>query len=1594
MINDKTQKLTTDRKKDLLLQMAKGKRPNSSKIGARLNSSRAPLALVQRKLWVMYKLDPARIDYNQVAALELSGPLNLNALKGAFQEIINRHEAIRTCFIEEENDVFQKIMPPFQINLPITDLRHLSANEVMAEVEAKAKKLGSLPFDLSNLPLFKVEVIISRDDKTILIVSIHHIIADEWSLIILIKELNRLYSSICYDTEIQLPPLTIQYGDFAEWQNLQFENGVFDKQLDYWYENFSGDLPTLEIPEDFTRTVDSPSQGEEVKFQLDEITSAAVLELSNKHQATPFMITLAMIFGWLHKLSGQNDLIIGCPIANRSKKELECLIGYFANTIAYRCNITAETSFSDLIIQTREAVLNSYDNQDVPFDMLISKLKPPRLVGRTPVFQVLLNFENIWSALDEQREQDVIRPIQIPLSGTKFDLSLYIAQSPNEPMWGVLQYASDIFQKNFGRGMMKTFTNFSNTLVQNSSTPIYQLPVAGTEEEKAIIKSGTGPKIVYDAPQLLHQLILQQASLTPDAIACQFAGSQLTYKNLVEKAKSVSHNIQRLGIEEGAIIGVTLDRSLELLPILIGTMMAGCSYAPLDASLPIQLLTRMIEDSGIEYLIIDEAHQNDLTTLPSIYFLPDDLLAQANNTNQDCPSIRAEYSANLAYVIFTSGSTGIPKACMITHEAICNRINWMQSTFQLKNTDRVLQKTQTAFDVSVWELFWGLTSGATVVLAKPEGQKDPSYLRDLITTESITTAHFVPSMLRPFMEFCADELPTSLKRVICSGEVLSKSDAMRFSSLLPEVKLYNLYGPTEAAVDVSSWLWRDDFSASRLPIGKPISNVFMAVLDNELHPLPPGIEGDLYIGGIALARGYCNDPQKTAERFVPSPFDHGKRIYRTGDRARSLGNGEIDYLGRSDHQIKLRGYRIELGQIDSALMEQPGIEQAVTLLREDIPGGKQLVAYYTVNASSTEKPGQPSDQVKDEFLEKLEKDLKRSLPPYMIPSTFMAIESFPQTTTGKLDRKALPAPKRNLQSGPIVAPRNQLEQTLLDSWKSVLHIDTISIHDNFFQVGGDSIRGITLIAQAKKAGVIITIKQLFQHQTIANLAEHVISLENSSNSENSFLAGNENYESISDEDLIGINSTDLKKLQEKYPFAEEILPLSATPSDMLFQMQSSDRKELNLVQVLTISPVDPSIIAQAYETLAVNNPVLRSTYVWDELGGPLQIVHPKGEVPHVFEDWRHLTDEEQRTQAEKVLHADSLRGPDLDRPSATRIFSARISDDSFMIIQSFNYMCLDGWSMLILGQEAGYLMQSGLTYKPNSNRPPYRRYLAWRSQQNIDEAEIFWKRELKGWKPALLAQMIGRPDIVSDKIMLKTGLYLKGKMSESIRDLTNKNGYTENLFYLTAWVVLLSHILRQKDITLGVVVNGRTPEVNDISEMVGHTMNYLPFRVQIEHGDTITTLLKRVREKSIDLLSYQTVSQQEIQTWSESDSNEHFFDSLFYFQNLASYFTSDYSQLLDFKQPLSLTRTAFPLRIDIYPTVSEIGNQIAAGYDSSVFSLNSMKLLLRNYSEVLFSMITRPNITIIELMEIIQTTEECSGFTAPIQFDETCERLW
>ncbi|MEH1952720.1 amino acid adenylation domain-containing protein [Nostoc sp.] len=1071
--------------------------PQNQTIPQIANRESAPLSFAQQRVWFLQQLQPDSRAYILSKAQHLTGTLNTDVLQHSLDAIVGHHEALRTNFITSlDGSPIQVIGPPRSVELKVIKV-------TPEQVECLLNQEAQRPFNLETDLMLRATLLQIDEQQHILLLVMHHIASDGWSIGILWQQLAAVYKAFLSSKPSPLPKLPIQYADFAVWQQAWLSGEILSSQINYWKTQLAAANTVLELPTDRPRPPVQTYQGAVQSLMLPQTLSTSLKKLSHQEGVTLFMTLLAAFGTTLHRYTGQEDILIGSPIAGRNQIETEGLIGFFVNTLAIRTNFSGNPSFRQLLSQVREVTLGAYAHQDLPFEKLVEELQPERNLSHSPLFQVMFAFHNTPSQLWELPELN-ITPLEVHNGAAKFDLTLDLEET-SEGIKGGIEYNTDLFDATTIARMLGHFQTLLEGIVANPEQHISDLPLLTPAEQHQLLGKWNNTQADYDLSQCLHQLFEAQVEKTPDAIAVKFADKHLTYSELNCHANQLANYLQTCGVQPDVLVAICVERSLEMVVGLLGILKAGGAYVPLDPEYPQERLAYMLEDCQAPVLL---TQSNLLDHLPGktqkicldtewetisqqsdIY--QESLRVQRfaiDGNRQDCDPLTSLRLRNpnssvkpqdLAYVIYTSGSTGKPKGAMNTHRGICNRLLWMQDAYKLNATDSVLQKTPFSFDVSVWEFFWPLLTGARLVMAQPGGQRDATYLINTIAQERITTLHFVPSMLQIFLETKGLERCKSLKRVFCSGEALPVDLQERFFDPMG-CELHNLYGPTEAAIDVTFWQCQRESNLKSVPIGRAIANTQLYILDSYLQAVPLGAIGELYIGGVGVARGYLNRPNLTAERFISHPFNEGEKLYKTGDLARYLADGNIEYIGRIDHQVKIRGFRIELGEIEALLAQHPTVQQTVVTARVDNPENQRLVAYIVPHPEQT-----PTTDELRHFL-------KQKLPEYMVPSAFVLLDTLPLTPNGKIDRRALPAPDstRLDSENTYLAPRDELEFQLTKIWEEILGIQPIGVRDNFFELGGHSILAVKLFWQIEKEfSKNLPLAILFQSGTVEALAK-------------------------------------------------------------------------------------------------------------------------------------------------------------------------------------------------------------------------------------------------------------------------------------------------------------------------------------------------------------------------------------------------------------------------------------------------------------------------------------------------------------------------
>ncbi|MEB3279240.1 MAG: amino acid adenylation domain-containing protein [Lyngbya sp.] len=1037
--------------------------------------NKMPLSFAQQRLWFLHQLSPDSQSYNMLDALRLEGVLDIVALENSLSELVRRHEILRTTFPTVDGEAIQQIADPTPLTLPIQDLQGVSAAEQMAQIQHRVKSLAAKSFDLVSEPPVQFALLKLSSAEHVLLLKMHHIIYDGWSLNIFFGELSQLYAAFSQGLPSPLPELSIQYADFALWQRQWLTGEVLERQLNYWQEQLGGVPPVLELPSDRPRPPVQTFRGGAECFQIDRNLAQRLKQLSQESETTLFMTLLAAFFVTISRYSGQSDLVVGSPIANRNNKSVEGLMGFFANTLALRAKLSDNLSFKDFLAQVRQTTLSAYAHQDLPFEMLVEKLKLERDLSRNPLVQVMFSLQNASRSeggLSGLAMESMPLPVDVK---ARFDLEVIIWEIP-EGLEGVWSYSTDLFDGATITRMGQHFETVLNAIVANPEVRVPEIPLLSPVERHQLLVEWNKTRSDYPQYQCIHKLFEEQVERTPDSVAVVYSGQQITYSELNDRANQLARYLQSLEIKLEDKIGICIERSPLMVIAILAILKAGGAYVPLDPAYPSERLAFMIKDVKCPIILT----QKDLSEK-----LPVHSSQQVIDIHSKWESI-AQYSTenlvnkatpnNLAYIIYTSGSTGKPKGIEVPHRSI---MGFMFGVDYIRlDADQIwLQHSSISWDALTLELWTSLLFGGLCVLY-PGKISTPDELSTIIKEQGVNTLWLTCALFHLII----DTIPESLlgvKQLLIGGEALSIDHVNRALALLPETQIINGYGPSECTVFTCCYPIpkKLDKNFNSIPIGKPIGDRKVYLLDHNLQPVPVGVYGEIYVGGASVARGYLNQLNLTREKFMANPFIAGEILYKTGDLARYLPDGNLEFLGRIDNQVKIRGFRIELGEIEAVLNQHDNVQVSCVIVREDTPGDKRLVAYIV-----------PQKQAKTTTSE-LRKFIANKLPKYMVPNAFVLLESLPLNANGKVDRRALKPPSNISNSDRFIDARNQLELQLVQMWSKVLKVDQIGVKDNFFELGGHSLLASYLITQIKQQfGKEIPLITLFQNPTIEQLA--------------------------------------------------------------------------------------------------------------------------------------------------------------------------------------------------------------------------------------------------------------------------------------------------------------------------------------------------------------------------------------------------------------------------------------------------------------------------------------------------------------------------
>ena len=1539
-----------------------------------------PLSFAQQRLWFIDQLEPGNPVYNTPRGVRLRGMLDIAALESALTTLVRRHEALRTTFRDLHGEPVQVIGNAEPFIVTVEDLSGLPEETREEETRRLIRDEVQRPFNLSTGPLMRARLLRLSTEDHILLLSMHHIVSDGWSMGVLIREVAALYEAYAVGAESPLKELSLQYGDYAVWQREWLQGEVLDQQLSYWRKQLAGVPPVLQLPTDRLRPQVQTFRGAALPFKLSKELAEELRALSRREGVTLFMTLLAVLQTLLWRYTGEEDIAVGTPIANRRHGEIEGLIGFFVNTLVLRTDVSGNPTFRELVQRVKETALGAYTHQDVPFEMLVEVLQPERSMSYTPLFQVLFVLQN---APQEKLELSglTLDLLSIDSGTAKLDL-MFSLEETEEGLEGVCEYSTDLFDEATILRLLGHFETLLEGVVNNPDEHISQLPLLLQTERRQLLDEWNATAEQFPRELCVHELFEQQEEHMPGDVAVLFEETQLNYRELNERANKLAHRLRTLGVGAEQVVGVMLERSTEMIVSVLAILKAGGAYMPLDPEYPQDRLAFMLEDAGARVVLTQQSLVQRLpktkesriavgseSVPPAVaggstsecvnqwqyHVLNIDPPATAGGTDpiQVQPvtgeaKLRTATPDNAAYVIYTSGSTGRPKAVVMSHRGAVNLINYQIQSSGPERRLRTLQFASLSFDVSFQEIFSTLCGGGSLVLLREDARRDARELLRVITEQRVERL-FLPFVALQHLAEEVDReevIPSSLRQVITAGEQLKITPQVaRLFQRLDGCTLDNHYGPTETHLATMWRLEGDAGSWPKLPpIGRPITNTQVYVLDDALGPVPIGVSGELYIGGAQLARGYLNRPDQTAERFIPHPFsqDEGARLYRTGDLARYSADGVLEYAGRRDLQVKVRGFRVEVGEIEAVLKQHRSVKQAVVTMLEDDAGRKRLVAY--IIAAQTSAPPTRED---------LRRHLKDKLPEYMIPSLFLLLDALPLTGSGKVDRRALPAAdaERAALAEAFLAPRSGVEEMVASIWSDVLEV-RVGINDNFFELGGHSLLATQVMSRVREAfGIEIALRMLFEQPTVRELAE-----------------------TIEERLRARVGMPPRMEKMERAWREGNVMPLSFAQQRLWFLDKfEKDSSFYNLPATVRIcgATLNVSALEKSLREVTQRHEILRTTFTTIE-GQPVQVIAPQSHFTLPLSDLGQLPLARRNAEAQCLAREEAQRPFDLATGPLVRARLLRLSTEDHILLLSMHHIVSDGWSMGVLIREVAALYE---TYAVGAESPlkelslQYGDYAVWQREwlqgEVLDQQLSYWRKQLAGVPPILeLPTDYPRPAVRTFN-GASLSLRLPRWLTEELKTLSRGEGVTLFMSLMATFQLLLWRYSGQEDIAVGTPVAHRMQA--ETEDLIGFFVNTLVLRTDVSGNPTFRELVQRVKETALGAYAHQDVPFEKLVEELAPERNlsvTPLFQVIFAMQNTPS----PEIRLRDLQ--LSLVETEretskFDIVLAMWETAENLEGSLE--YNTDLFEEATMQRLLRHFQTLLESIVNNPDASIADL---------------------------
>lgn len=1415
------------------------------------------LSFAQERLWFIEQLEPESAVFNLCRAVRVVGPLNVAALAKSFNEVRRRHEALRATFSAIDGRAVQQTARFEPQALPVVDLRRFPVAKRQRESARFRRAFARQTFDLSSDRLLRAQLLRLGDKENLLVFCTHHMVADAWSMGILSNEIWSLYERYANGAQPLLTELTIQYRDYAVWQREELVKAETGVELAYWRTQLA-DPPVLDLPTDHARAARQSFRGARVPIVLDEALTAALGDLSRRENATRFMTVLAGFQLLLYRYTGQHDISVGSPVANRERRELEPLIGLFVNTLVFRADLSGEPSFKEFLRRVRETCLDGFAHQDVPFELVVETLKPARERHRHLLFQALFVLQNTVRRLPTPSDI-ALESVEVDTQSAQFDVSLYLRERDGK-LLGYFEYASDLFELSTIERMAGHFVTLLQGIAADPVQSIATLPILGAVEQRRLLIEWNDTEADFPADSCIHDLFEAQVRRTPNAVAVEFEDVQLTYQELNQRANRLAHYLRELGVGTETLVAISLPRSLEVAIGLLGILKAGGAYVPLDPSYPEARLRFMLEDSQATVLVTMEKLVEDRGWMmadrdlrsssldPRLKFvLLDRDWPEIEKARADNPSSGAS-GASAAYVIYTSGSTGAPKGVVALHRGAVNRFNWMWKKYPFGPSEVCCSKTSLSFVDSVWEIFGPLLQGIRLVIASDAVASDSHRLVPFLADHSITRIVLVPSLLQALLDDTANVGSKLLDLVYwtSSGEELSGALGARFKKSYPRAALLNLYGSSEVGADVTCFEYGQSIASASVPIGRPIANSEIYVLDAHMQSVPIGVTGEIYVGGAGLARGYWNQPELTVEKFVANLFNSvpKSRLFRSGDLARYLPDGNLEYLGRADRQIKIRGQRIELGEIEAALRAHREIRDCVVAARMDEPADSANPKSEIQNPKSTSSLIAYIVTSTNPVAVELRKFLRQRLPEAMIPANFVILEHLPLLPNGKVDRRALPAPSVQSASE-IVEPRTKVENVVATIWRELLGIERVGVEENFFELGGHSLLATQLTARLRATfAVELSLHDLFDAPTIAGVALKI---------EPALRQG-----AIGDLPAITAGSLTgnlpLSSAQEQFLTLDELL---------------SGAEFLHLPYGYRLTGrLDAAALRRSLQTIVDRHAVLRTLFK-EVNGKPAQTIRRSQKLVCPLVDLSALPAAKRQAALAKLSSADANAPFDLAARPAFRGKLIRLAEKEHVLLVTLHHVIGDQWSLRRFRYELTKLYEAfavGLP-SPLPDLPiQFTDFTRWQKQLletgGFDEQFNYWRKALSGPAPRLeFLRQRKRPKRLGYRSAGKS-FDLDEELFASVRGLARREKTTPFVVLLAALDVWLWRLTDCRDLRIATLVANRGRPHTE--ELIGYFVNAVVLRARTAPGMSFIELLDQARATALGAFAHQDLPIEEL----------------------------------------------------------------------------------------------------------------------------------